>query len=70
LTKPGYHDYTERIAIRPNRNLVKTIQMKRARDKKWWGIRIGAVAVAGVAAYFLLREDPPPEDLPAPPGPP
>ncbi len=69
LTKPGYHDYTERVAIRPNGNLIKTIQMKRARDRKWWGVRIGVVVVAVVAAYFLFREDTQ-KDLPAPPAPP
>jgi hypothetical protein len=69
LSKPGYYDYSERIAIQPDDNLVKTIQMKRARDKKWWGIRIGAAAVAGLVAYLLIKDGesdplPPPPELP------
>jgi hypothetical protein len=72
LTKSGYHDYTERIAIMPDDNLVKTIQMRRARDKKWWLIRVGVVCAAvatGWLVYELLKDDPP-DDLGAPPVPP
>jgi len=72
LTKPGYYDYTERIAIRPNDNLVKTIQMRRARDRRWWLVRVGVVCAAALIGWGLYEwfTDDPPDDLGAPPKPP
>lgn len=75
VTKSGYQDYTEKISIRPEERLEKTLSLQRKHDWKWWTYRIGAgVAVASLLGVVLTGGDddrpPPLLPLPFPPDPP
>jgi len=77
VTKSGYHDYTDRIAIKPATPETLALSLDRTRGTWWWITRVGVVvATAGLVALAVgggddggeeEQEQPP---LPDPPDPP
>jgi hypothetical protein len=74
LSKTGYDEYADVLAIEPNQKLVREIALNKQKDTGWWLWRIGAVATAGtILAIALINNDgggDTPQPLPGPPAPP
>ncbi len=75
VTKSGYHEYAERISIKPGTPESMALSLDRRRGKWWWIAGTGlVVGTAGLLALALSGNDnggePELEPLPGPPSPP